>query len=231
MQLETLTSMALLPLQFASLLFPWWMKPLGWHKNAEEMLFFARVLYLNAYTSSRDAILAKPPHSTVAAQRRAGGQHALLQWRLEHVVAWMDEVGTTLLWALFLFLLFFVASVPILCATTQLVLLFNRVFATPPPPQSKKTQVIIDETDPQYGMKLRQRRGGKEVDNGGSSGSASDASSSPYAFSLTEEEQRRYEELVHSPVAQNLRMVAILPHRIAVAVGERFIDYVRYRLL
>lgn len=221
-KLETLTCLAMLPFQFASLLLPWWMKPLGWHKNVEEMIFFARILYLNAYTSSRAAILAKPP----ASSHRRGEQQALLRWRLEHVVAWMDEVGTTLLWALFLFLLFVVASVPILCITTQFVLLFNRIFATPPPPPNRKTQVVIDETDPQYGMKLRQRKG-KEVDSSSSSSSAESA----FAPSLAEEEQKRFEELIHSPVAQNLRMVAILPHRIAVAVGERFIDYVRYRLL
>jgi hypothetical protein len=226
--LEIIQTFALLPLQFVSLLFPWWLKPLGWHKNAQDMIFFARVLYLSAYTSSLTALTAKPPAST---PRRGGQQAALWHWRLVHVVDWMDDVGTTLLWALFLFLLFFTASIPILCITTQFVLLFNRIFATPPPPQNKKTQVIIDETDPQYGMTLRQRKG-KEVSKQTSS-SITTPSTTTFSFapSLTDEEQLRYEELIHSPVAQNLRMVAILPHRIAVAAGERFVDYVRYRWL
>jgi hypothetical protein len=220
MNLETLQSIAFLPVRFGCLLIPWWMKPNGWRRNVEDILFFARILYLNAYTSSRTGFLEQPPAAT---QRR--GRQALLQWKLVHMVEWMDEVGTTLLWALFLFLLFCTASVPLVCITTQLVLLFNRVFATPPPPQDKKTQVIIDETDPQYGM-LRQRKG-KEA----RAGSPSATTSFTSAPSLTDAEQKRYEELVHSPVAQNLRMVAILPHRIAVAVIERFIDFVRYRLL
>jgi len=184
------------------LLFPWWMKPLGWRENMRDIAFFVRVLYVQRS-------LLRGPQAPAHHKRKA--KKTELRRKLDRVVSWMDEVGVTLLWSLFLVFLLILASVPILCILTQLVILFNHVFATPPPPQSKDTQIIMDEKDPQFGMRKRPLH--KADDH-----------------PLSEDEQKRYQELAFSPVAQNLRMVAVLPHRMAVAVVERFFDFVHYKL-
>ncbi len=146
-------------LWFLGIWIPWWLKPSHWQRLAHDLRLLGKMIITN-------------PPST---------------WRFQNTMEFFDFVAVCLLWSLCLGILLVVASIPILCASTQLVVFFNHKFAAT---HGKTT------TQP-----------------------------------ASHDEMQRWEELVHSPVAQNLRMISILPLRFMVALGERAFDYVRYHTI